>query len=790
MSVTRRLGLGVALVAVSLVADSSLALSATPPPSDAVTTAAALSAEPTDTTTPADTLGRLVVRVSSERPAAAALARLASASGVRVEEIDPLDALSFHGPPDAVQLVERAAGVLFGVHAVERPVPVQLAETSPDPFASAQWSFDTLEIESAWSVSLGDPSVLIAVVDSGVSSVDELAGNLLDGYDFVDGDVDPSDPNGHGTAAATVIAGVLGNGVGAAGVCPSCRVLPVRVLDDQGAGWSDDVAAGIVWAADNGAQIINLSLGTPSPDSLVQAAVEYATAAGALVVAAAGNDGDPAPLYPAALPEVVSVAASASGDARYTWSNYGATSVDVAAPGCSIAVDAVRGTHWFCGTSAAAPIVSALAGLVWSVAPEASRDAVRDAVFAPAVANDYTISGRVSAAGLLDAFSSPTAPSPTVPDMDSPAPVETPALSPPTVPVRTPEVEAPVSPALVASGPTRVFDSRRTTSRVLASSTGYVVRLPFSTFAGYSPGASAMVNVTAVAASGWGFVTVYPCASGPSDTSNVNFDTGQTVANMVLATPDAQGWVCLISSTQIDLLVDLTAWVPAGAGFAPIAATRALDTRRTDRRVAAGSVTAVDLSALVPAGAVSVFVNVTVVDPTGWGFVTVFPCASPRPDTSNVNHVAGDVAAAGAVIALGADRRLCLYSYAATHLLVDVFGSFSSGVSSSVPTRVFDSRRLSGPIAARSVVRIRLDASSPATVALLSVTAVDARSDGFVTVYACDSSRPDTSNVNFVAGDTVANAVTTPLSSSGEVCIYVFADTHLLVDVTGVNTTS
>ena len=154
------------------------------------------------------------------------------------------------------------------------------------------------------------------------------------GYDFVNEDADPSDDNGHGTGIAGIVAARAGNGLGGAGFCPRCSVMPVKVV--SAAGWASDVdvAPGITWAVDHGANVINMSFGG-TYSSTIASAIDYATARGVLVVAAAGNNGNSSSFYPAADAGVLSVAGTQSDDSLYPWSNYGPW-VSVAAPGCDL----------------------------------------------------------------------------------------------------------------------------------------------------------------------------------------------------------------------------------------------------------------------------------------------------------------------------------------------------------------------------------------------------------------------------------------------------------------------
>jgi subtilisin family serine protease len=281
-----------------------------------------------------------------------------------------------------------------------------------DAFWPSQWSPVKTHAPEAWSRTTGDPATVVAVVDTGVdSSHPDLAGRLAPGYDFVNGDAAPGDDNGHGTAVAGVAAAAGDNHIGVAGYCWRCRVMPLKVLDANGGGFASDVSRAVVWATDQGARVINASLGGPLEDASLAAAAQYAQSRGALIVAAAGNDSSSQLDYPAALPAVVSVGASNQADALYSFSNQGAA---VAAPAENTTTARGGGYERFLGTSSAAPVVSGIAGLVYSLVPSATPARVASALEQSAVPIEGVTFGRVDAqlalASLLPPPPPPTPP--------------------------------------------------------------------------------------------------------------------------------------------------------------------------------------------------------------------------------------------------------------------------------------------------------------------------------------------------------------------------------------------
>jgi hypothetical protein len=250
-------------------------------------------------------------------------------------------------------------------------------DSPSDPSFGSQWALSKIQAIDGWAHSPGAYDAtggsVVAVVDTGIdSTVPDLAdgrvltgsgANCLSGTCVADSG---SDDNGHGTNVAGVLDASANNSVGIAGEAFSSPVLPVKVLDAGGSGSAATIAAGIIWAADHGARVVNLSLAGPFSQTICDA-VSYATTAGALVVAAAGNNGSPLASYPAACPGAIGVAATDSSDNVPYWSNYDSPNVFVSAPGVSVLTTARGGGYATVdGTSIAAPYVSALAALLFS----------------------------------------------------------------------------------------------------------------------------------------------------------------------------------------------------------------------------------------------------------------------------------------------------------------------------------------------------------------------------------------------------------------------------------------
>jgi len=306
-----------------------------------------------------------------------------------------------------------------GVQAAGLNYIVRAALVPNDALYSSQWNMPRINAPAAWEITTGSSDVVIAVVDTGLKATHpEFAGKVVPGYDLVNNDADPDDDHGHGTHVAGIALATGNNGIGMAGVSWGARVMPVKTLNAEGAGTLDQGIDGIIWAAYNGARIINLSWtveippGDPS-QNILQGAIDYAHLQGCLIVAAAGNqylEGNPV-LYPAACQHVIAVAATGQNDERAPYSEV-QSYVDLAAPrGSALSQSEPPGHYilstyppaWYAyisGTSQAAPHVAGLAALVWSLNPSLSPDAVEGYIKAGAVnlGNPYQFgAGRIDA---------------------------------------------------------------------------------------------------------------------------------------------------------------------------------------------------------------------------------------------------------------------------------------------------------------------------------------------------------------------------------------------------------
>jgi hypothetical protein len=323
------------------------------------------------------------------------------------------------------------------------------------------------------------------------------------------------------------------------------------------------------------------------------------------------------------------------------------------------------------------------------------------------------------------------------------------------------------------------------------------------------------VNVTVVDPPGPGFVTVYPCGRPRPNASVLNHEPRELASAFTTVALGVGGSICVFNQTTTDVIVDVVGYHPTLSRYRPKAPGRMLDTRaglstvdgvlQGVGRRPAGSVTAVDIAGRdgVPTGAAAAMVTVTATEVGAPGFVTVFPCDQPRPTSSTLNVRRGATKANTTWVRLDSAGRACVFTHTDTELIVDVAGWAGPGhrLNAVTPVRLLETRLDGGSgtidgIADRigrrgafTVTQLQVagrgGVRSPAGVVALNVTVTEPATAGFVTVYNCDSSRPPTSSLNFVAGSTVANSVMVRPAADGTVCLYTMSETDLLVDVLG-----
>jgi type VII secretion-associated serine protease mycosin len=368
---------------------------------------------------------RVVVRFKQGRLATGAQT-LAARLGTRaLSSIPALDAAVLAVPTGktvagVLGSLQGAADVAYAepdylVHATGGNGPVVDPSIKVDPEIGTQWGLARVHAQEAWHLTTGSPDVVVAVLDTGVDlEHPDLRANLVPGTTFWPEQGAPQDYHGHGTHVAGIIAAKLGNTEGGAGVAPTCKIMPVKVMGPKGPeGKVEYVAAGLVWAADHGAKVANLSLGDEGTSTLLRDAVACALAKDVVVVAASGNfDPDKHTTtntldYPAGYPGVMAVGASDANDQLADFSFWGSW-LDVVAPGVEILSTVPDGGYRSeDGTSMASPFVAGVAALVRSRFPGMRGPDVKRRIEATCVdlgnpgMDDHFGHGRIDAAAAV-----------------------------------------------------------------------------------------------------------------------------------------------------------------------------------------------------------------------------------------------------------------------------------------------------------------------------------------------------------------------------------------------------
>ena len=301
---------------------------------------------------------------------------------------------------------------------------------------------------------------------------------------------------------------------------------------------------------------------------------------------------------------------------------------------------------------------------------------------------------------------------------------------------------------------------------------------------------AAVINLTVTRPTAGGFVTASPCGAAYG-TSTLNFNAGQTIANLAVVSVGEGGAICITPSVATDLVVDVSGYVaPGGQLYTPVPAIRIVDTRQGGAAVEAGAPTSLRVAGLdgVPAtGAQAVAVNVTIAGAAADGYATVYPCGGDIPVASNVNFTRNGAAANSVVAALDPSGSICVVTSVRAHLIVDLtgwFGTTGTEVQPAQPIRLADTRTTTGRVKAGTELQVMSAPGALGTV--VNVTVTGAVAGGYLTVWPCGSPRPNTSAVNFNAGQTIANAVLAQVSNDGRICLSPSVDAHLIVDRTAV----
>ena len=310
-----------------------------------------------------------------------------------------------------------------------------------------------------------------------------------------------------------------------------------------------------------------------------------------------------------------------------------------------------------------------------------------------------------------------------------------------------------------------------------------------------------VMNVTVTEPAGSGFITVWPTGEARPEASHLNYTSGQTVPNLVLSKLGSDGRVSLYAHAgPVHLIADVVGYYSTSGGstLVPLSPVRLVDTRSPRAPLGPGSVRDVVVTgtAGVPGAGVSgVVLNVTVTEPTAAGYLTVWPAGEVRPLASSLNFLPGQTVPNLVTAKVGSDGRISVFNNAGdTHVVIDIAGYFLAGgdggrVVVSSPTRLMDTRRSGGALG-HGVSRV-LDVTvgavpSTARAVVLNVTVTEPTRSGYLTVWPNGRARPEASNLNFVAGQTVPNQVIAAVGPDGKICLFNSAgSTHVIVDLMG-----
>lgn len=372
-----------------------------------------------------------------------------------------------------------------------------------------------------------------------------------------------------------------------------------------------------------------------------------------------------------------------------------------------------------------------------------------------------------------------------------------------------PAVAQPAGPAVGFKPlvPARVVDTREGLGATRLAA-GISKRIQISGRGGVPSGSEAISgNFTIVDPASAGYLTVWNCSDTRPLASTSNFGAGDVAPNAATIPLDATGGLCVYANVSTDLVIDVNGFfgTSGDSRFTPITPVRLLDTRETGARLDDGDTVELQVGGVggIPANVAAVTLNVTSVDPSLSGYVTVYACDGDRPTVSNLNPRPGRVRPNLVVTPVSSDGTVCLFSLQDVDLVVDVTGYLKVGTSGkkftpSTPFRMIDTRERSRPelqagtggdqVHAGQTLEIQIAGArgvpSDATGVSLNLTVAGALRPGYITAYPCGD-RPIASTANYEAGEAVSNGAQLPLSADGKLCVYSMSDAHVIIDVNG-----
>ena len=664
------------------------------------------------------------------------------------------------------------------------------ARTSvPSSWGQDRIDQSNLPLDDRFSTANRGSGATIFVVDTGISAHTEFGSRLTAGFDAVNDGLGSDDCHGHGTHVASTAAGAT------LGVANDALVVPVRVLDCNGSGSTSDVLAGLSWirTIDLGTRrgVVNLSLGG-GPSTMLDNAVAQLVAEGYVVTVAAGNESQNAcDVSPAREPSALTIGATTRVDTRAWYSNFGSC-LDLFAPGDSIVgagISSSTSQQTMSGTSMASPHAAGAAAIAFTAQPSSSPSDIAALLINDATQDVLSSVGTNSpnrmlmvAGGSLPPSDIPSVPQNIVADPSDAA------------------VTISWTPGDAGAVPIASFTVTGTPDGLCATSFIAADAQHTCEISGLTNGVEYAFSVVTINASGVASSASTTVTATPSESFS-----SETPADVPSEEP---------APTIPEDDPPSTPPEEAPATITQVTPTRVADTRqasptsRSAMRVSGERILEVDVTEAVGLAAETieaVALNLTLTEtsapPTG-GFATVFPCGSTVPDASSLNFVNGETIAAGVLTAVSTAGEICVYVYGEAHVIVDATGVIAKdrGYASFTPVRRVDTRNGLGgvidePVAYRSIeIPVRdmagIDHSDISAVsATLTVTSTVAPPvGGFATAYACDGTPPDASTLNFRSNQTIANSFISPISQEGAICVYVYGEADVLVDINGLFT--
>lgn len=636
--------------------------------------------------------------------------------------------------------------------------------------STVPWDLDILDSatssqDGGYTPLNGGSGVTVYVMDTGINrSHSQFAGvSIAQGHDYVDGDNDPSDCDGQGTAVSSLIGG------NTLGVSRGITMVPLRVLDCSGSGYVSNLVAALNYVlndhlAKGTPAVAVIGLGSDIVDSLDAAVQSVIDAGVTTVVAADFQDADACNSSPGRVADAITVAASTASYTEATNTSYGSC-VDLYAPGQDVSVadlgnpsSIITGS----GTAYAAGLTAGVAAQILHAHPTWTPAQVSSQLLT--MATNGKISGARSANELLS--------------LGGPGVASRPG-------------------ALHSLEPNRLVDTRTSGGKFASgeSRTFQVTGLAGVPASGVS---GVVLNVTATDTTSGGYLTVYPSDQSRPTASNLNWsDLAATIPNAVTVKVSAAGQITVFHSGPgtVQVIIDVAGYYTSGTvtdpgGFTSLTPSRILDTRTNGGAIASNTTRTLTVTGKggVPSSGVSaVVLNVTVTQTTAGGYLTVSPTGSTRPTASNLNWSDSAVTVPNAVVVkLGTSGQLDLYQSGpgTAQVIVDVAGYYLSGSVTSPgmyvavsPSRILDTRTSSAVAAGKDVVVQALGASGVPTsgvgAVVMNTTVTQTLAPGFLSVYPGSSQLPTASNVNWWrSGTTIPNLVTTRVGTDGSVSFH------------------